>query len=486
MPLGMMRGLQLGLPQRLDEPRLASRLAWLTGLRLGLLTLLLGLLASFYLRRGFELGSFSGNLVLVTLAIAYGLAGVYAALLRRGTNLVALAYAQLALDQLTWTALVYVSGGPASGATAFYGLTCLTGAILVGLRGATVAALTGVGLYLGLCFGFGTSALSPPPDQSTARYAIRFADMAYPVMLNLLVMMIVTLLAGYLAERLRLTGGRLVEANLRAERAERLAALGRLAAGLAHEIRNPLGSILGSVQLLHGSPGLDDEARELCNLVERETARLNDLVSDMLDLARPRQPALGPVDIAQIARDVLALASRSGRGSDVELRYEGLRALIVQADAGQLRQVVWNLVRNAIQVSSPGARVLVRVMIENGVAVLDITDEGPGIPSDARSQIFDAFFTTRSSGVGVGLAVVKRVIDDHGFRIEVISRRGEGATFRVELLGALLKDEDPNPNGSFVGDENEGGNFNEAPAYESVEATDRAIIRHSVPPRPDT
>lgn len=435
--------MRLGLPHRLTEPLLATRLAWLTGLRLILLTLLLALTAFFHLRRNIdELESFSGNLVLATLAFAYGLAAIYAAVLRGGKHLVSLGYAQLALDQLTWTALVYVSGGAASGATAFYGLTCLTGAILIGLRGAAVAAASGAGFYLSLCGAFATGLIRPPPDQNHKLYALRLVDMAYPVMLNLLVIMIVTLLAGYLAERLRLAGGRLLEATLRAERAEKLALLGRLAAGLAHEIRNPLGSIVGSIQLVQSAPGLDDESRELCQLVERETARLNDLVNDMLDLARPKPPTFVPVDLAKVAQDVRQLAARSGRGSDVELSYEGPSTLLVNADAGQLRQVLWNLVRNAIQVSSPGAHVRLRVIEQGDSPLLEVSDEGPGIPSDVQSQIFDAFFTTRTAGVGIGLAVVKRIIDDHGWAIDIVSDEGQGATFRVELRHAKLEDAD--------------------------------------------
>lgn len=446
-----MRGLRLGLPKTVAEPRLATRLAWLTGLRLAVLTLLLGLTASFHLRRGFELGSFSSHLVLATLAIAYGLAGVYAYWLRRGTHLVPLAYAQLVLDQLTWTALVYVSGGAASGATAFYGLTCLTGAILVGLRGAALAAISGGAAYLALCAAFLVGAIRPPPDQGPALYALRVGEMAYPVLLNVLVMMIVTLLAGYLAERLRLTGGQLEEAKQRAEKAERLAALGRLSTGLAHEIRNPLGAILGSIQLLHSSPGLDAEAKELCELVEREAKRLDDLVSDMLDLARPRLPELALMDLAQMTRDVLALASRSGRGSDVSLVYEGPEELMVRADAAQMRQVVWNLLRNAIQVSSPGARVMARLSNGSGSPILEVCDEGPGIPEEARARIFEAFFTTRPAGVGVGLAVVKRIIDDHEFTIEVESAEESGTIFRVEFPKAAA--------GSQGGAEHQGGKF---------------------------
>ena len=428
--------LRLGLPEGLAEPGLASRLSWVTALRLGFITLLLGLTQAFYLRAGFAVDSFSVKLVLLTLALAYALAGAYAAVLQRGRHLVALALTQVVFDQLTWTALVYVSGGATSGATAFYGLTCLTGAILVGLRGAAVAALSGTACFSLLCLGFATGSLPPPPDQPELAYASAGSQLVFAYAVNLLVIMVVMMLGGYLAERLRLAGGRLVEANRRAEEAERLAALGRLAAGMAHEIRNPLGSILGCVQILGASSDTSAESRELCGIIERETVRLNDLVSDMLDLSRPKKPQPREVDLAVTAREVVELASKSGRGGDVVVRYDGPDHALVDADAAQTRQVVWNLVRNAVQVSSPGAPVSVRVIAGSGAApaMLEVADEGPGIPPETRDRLFDAFFTTRSSGMGIGLAVVKRVVDDHGWRIEVESEAGCGATFRVTFI----------------------------------------------------
>ncbi len=417
--------------------QLASRLGWLVLLRLLFLTLLFGLTASFYLRSGFRVGTYSNRVLLVALVATYAASATYYVVLKRLRRRVV----ELVVHQATYTALIYVTGGATSGATALYGLTCLVGAILIGPRGPFVAALAGALFYLFMCAGFVSGAIGVPPDQPQSSYVVGLGEIIYPFFINLLVLMVVTLLAEYLAERLRLTGGRLVEATQRAEDAERLAALGRIAAGLAHEIRNPLGSIVGSVQLLTTAQGMSEEGQRLCGIVERETARLNDLVEDMLQLARPRQPVLAEVDVARTAREVVALASQSGRGTDVDVRYEGpgeAENLVTRADAGQLRQVVWNLVRNAVQASSPGAKVTVRVTPQptprsSGHAVLEVHDDGPGIGAEAKSRLFDAFFTTRSSGMGIGLAVVKRIVDEHGWLIEVESREGRGATFRVRM-----------------------------------------------------
>ena len=416
------------------EASLAARLTWLTALRLGVLTIFLFVTAGTYLG-GFIPGGFSSLVAICTIAAAYSAAGVYAVFLRSKRALPAIARAQLVTDQITWTAIVYITGGATSGATSLYGLTCLTGAILLGLRGAAVAAGAGAVAYGVLCAGFVQGVFPVPPDQPQEAYLTHWAEIRYPLFVNLLAIVAVTLLASYLAERLRATGGRVAQLTARAEQAERLASLGRLAAGLAHEIRNPLGAIAGSIELLRTGGTLSSEDQRLCEIIERETARLNDLVGDMLELSRSRIPARELVDLAGTAREVVVLAGKSGRGGDVELRLEGASPAVVLADAAQMRQVVWNLVRNAIQASSAGATVVVAVRRDEARRrwALEVSDEGRGIPSDARERLFDAFFTTRSHGMGIGLAVVKRILDDHGFSIEVKSREGEGTTFRVGI-----------------------------------------------------
>ncbi len=153
-----------------------------------------------------------------------------------------------------------------------------------------------------------------------------------------------------------------------------------------------------------------------------------------MDLGRPRAPAKERFDLAAVARDVVTLAERQGRGNEIAVRFEGLESALVDADPAQLRQVAWNLVRNATQASTAGDEVVVRLSEDpDGAVTLSISDQGAGIQEEARERLFDAYFTTRSHGVGVGLAVVKRIIDDHGFAIEVDSKVGERTTFRVRV-----------------------------------------------------
>jgi signal transduction histidine kinase len=437
---------RLGVPESVAGIPLVRRLAWVIGARVVILSVLLGAVAIVNVKRGFAVGSNTVQTALATIAVALALAAVYAGVLRKGRGIRALATAQIVLDQATWTVLVYLTGGAASGATSFYGLTCLVGAFLVGLRGAMISVVSGVLCYAVLTVSLFEGWLAPPSDQAPQVYAVTLEELSYHLLVNSLVMVVVTLLASYLAERLQTAGGRIVEAEARAESAERLAVLGRLAAGLAHEIRNPLGSIAGSIQLLRTSPVLSDEDRKLCGIIQSEASRLNDLVTDMMDVARPRPPQIGVVDSSRLAREVVSLATKSGRGvSDVEIQYTGEERAAVRADPSQLRQLVWNLVRNAVQASSAGGTVAVAILESEGHVILTVRDDGVGIDPVARERLFDAFFTTRSHGTGIGLAVVKRIADEHGFSIDVQSAQGSGATFRVDLGAKLLWDSDRPP-----------------------------------------
>jgi signal transduction histidine kinase len=160
----------------------------------------------------------------------------------------------------------------------------------------------------------------------------------------------------------------------------------------------------------------------------------------MVNLAKPQKPDVCIVDVSSVAEDVCSLARHSGRGAgDVAVFYEGEKLLTIPADPSMVRQMLWNLVRNAVQASQADDVVRVGVYLENGDVIVEVVDRGGGISDDAKPQLFDAFYTTRSQGTGIGLAVVKRIVDEHGWSIAVLDTVPRGATFRVNM-GALSEE----------------------------------------------
>lgn len=212
--------------------------------------------------------------------------------------------------------------------------------------------------------------------------------------------------------------------------AERFAELGRLAAGLAHEVRNPLGAISGCVELVRETARLDEEERALLSTVLTDVARLNNLVTDMLQFARPRPPDLNVTDLVSLARDVVALARTSeGAESKVSITLEGDDRVEAEVDSAQIKQVLWNLLRNAAQVSRRGTEVRIVVRSLGERAAIEVHDGGPGVPEELRGRIFEAFYSNTARGTGLGLAIVKRIADAHGARVEVRPREGGGSVF---------------------------------------------------------
>jgi signal transduction histidine kinase len=219
-----------------------------------------------------------------------------------------------------------------------------------------------------------------------------------------------------------------------AARQERLAVLGRLSAGLAHEIRNPLGSISGSVQLVRESPDLDDEERKLLGIILDEVERLDDLVSTMLQVGRPREPQRSYEDLRQTVDTVVEMARRgpaAAKGVTIE-RHVPRDSVPAWVDRDQVRQVLWNLVKNALQASPTGTVVRVMTMRKpDGSAVLEVSDEGQGIDPGQRDKVYNMFYSERTHGAGIGLALVRQIVDAHAGTIEIQSEQHQGATFIV-------------------------------------------------------
>jgi signal transduction histidine kinase len=225
---------------------------------------------------------------------------------------------------------------------------------------------------------------------------------------------------------------------------DRLAALGQMAAGLAHEIRNPLGSIKGAAQFLRPVEGQkpDESTREFLDIIVEEVDRLNKIVSQFLDYARPYRGDQSPLDVNDVVRKTVNLFEREQTGSRVEIAMNLLEGLPpVRADAQQLRQVFLNLAINAFDAMPQGGRLQISTGIRRstrrGVAAafleIRFRDDGIGIPPADLRNLFVPFFTTKEKGTGLGLAISQRIIENHGGTIEVRSQPGSGSTFTVLL-----------------------------------------------------
>ncbi len=238
-----------------------------------------------------------------------------------------------------------------------------------------------------------------------------------------------------LAEELEASNRSLREAEAQVRRAERLAAIGQLTAGLAHELRNPLGTIKASADMLERNlPAGDAIAQELAGYISSEVDRTNSLVSRFLDFARPLEIRRARADLNDVVAAAIAAARRDASQSGVAMDFRpSAKSIVFPIDAELMERVFFNLILNAIQASPDGGTVKVETDASDADACVAVTDRGHGIAPDQRESIFNPFFTTKASGTGLGLAIVAKIVGEHRGKIDVESKPGEGSTFRVCL-----------------------------------------------------
>lgn len=316
--------------------------------------------------------------------------------------------------------LIYLLMGLTDGiATPYYLLLLLpliSTASYLGVTGTIVSSIAAIGAYLSflLYLDWRHETLAPEAGHLLA--------------IRCLMLAIVAVLVNSLAEALRTQSARLTVAEAAVRRSERLAALGQLSAGLAHELRNPLASIRGSADLLtRSSSHADPMAKELAGIISSEVDRTNSLVTRFLDFARPLEPRRSPVDITQVI-------DRAAERAKVNIIRDYAASLPpVALDPELMEQVFLNLLTNASQASLPGSPVTVRVQAGENEVEACVIDHGCGVPKDKLDTIFNPFVTTKPDGVGLGLAIVAKIVDGHGGKMAVESAEGKGSTFRVVL-----------------------------------------------------
>jgi signal transduction histidine kinase len=234
---------------------------------------------------------------------------------------------------------------------------------------------------------------------------------------------------------------KLVESQALAERNEKLASLGLLAAGVAHEVRNPLTAIKAGLFILQkrfqpGSPERGD-----IGVVEREIRRLERIVNDFLQFARPADPELATIPAQQPLEEVQALLAEKLAKEGIQLVREASAPMRVRVDPAQIQQVLLNLVQNAVDSLNGGGTITLRARrdrkrLSNGemdVVILEVTDTGKGIPPEVERRLFDPFFTTKDNGTGLGLSIATRILEKQGGSLQYRTQLNRGTTFGVVL-----------------------------------------------------
>ncbi len=215
------------------------------------------------------------------------------------------------------------------------------------------------------------------------------------------------------------------------KRADRLSAIGQMAAGLAHEIRNPLASIDGAAEVLEPGGEPEDVRRETLAIIRKECARLFRLLTNLLDFARPREPERRAVNVPHVLDSVIELVRHSG-GKRITLRRDAPDDLPkLLCDQEHLAQVILNLTINAVQAMPEGGEVRLKARPATGGVLIQVQDEGTGIPKDHLDKVFDPFFTTKDEGTGLGLSVVHQIVTQHGGSVTVEPNADKGMTFFV-------------------------------------------------------
>jgi signal transduction histidine kinase len=313
-----------------------------------------------------------------------------------------------------------------------YYLPILAGAYWFGIRGAIIVSLLCTAGYLPhIIHDWADS-----PEYRQAQYA------------ELVMFQVVGLVVATLAEaekrqrrRLERTSKELAHAYQQLQesfeiirRSDRLSALGQLSAGLAHEIKNPLASMKGSLEILASDFPPGHDKREFLEILEKELERLNGVLSEFLQFARTPRPDKRPCNLREIIDSIRVLCSKEAarQGVDIEVSYqEDLPEL--ELDQAQIQQALLNIVLNGTQSMPGGGRLAIRAESTAEAVQIWIRDEGPGIPEENRSRIFDPFFTTKDRGTGLGMSIAHKLIQGHGGDVRVVEEERQGSTFLMVL-----------------------------------------------------
>ena len=413
---------------------LKKRVIWLMTYRMVIVTLLMGATAFILPKEGGSLLPHSIIPIYALLGTSYLLTILSLITITVVKEIDLFADIQVVADVLLATALVYVTGGIDSIFSFLYIFIIMgAGIVLHGRLVFLTASLSSIlyGALLDLQY-YGylpqiESPLSQPQSYSDAQ-------ILYKIFINITAFYIVAFLSSHLFMQLRSARERVREAEEAIKRAEKLSAMGKLAAGIAHEIRNPLASMSGSIQMLRDELELSQENRRLMDIILRESERLNRLITDFLDYARPYNPEKKEIDFSCVVAETLDVFEKGlSKDQSIKVQKEIKSGVKVFGEHERLKEVLWNLFNNAVQSMHAGGNLAISLDSYGSMAKIVVRDSGEGIDAKDLNRVFEPFFTTKTYGTGLGLATVYRIVEAHGGNIRVDSENGKGTVFTVML-----------------------------------------------------
>jgi two-component system sensor histidine kinase PilS (NtrC family) len=360
----------------------------------------------------------------------------YSIVITRIKNETVFAYLQIGIDTVVVTLIIYATGCFLSFFSFLYLVVIIYSSVLLFRRGSMImagfcslqyAAMIGLEYY-----GF----LRPlGMDSSLLIHEYDWAQVLYKVVLTALACYAVAFLSGFLAEQTRRTRKELRAMETHVKQVEKMALLGEMAAGLAHEIKNPLASLSGSIQIMREEIAYHPEHDNLMRIIMRETDRLTSLVSDFLLFAKPPMAKLESIKLDEALDEILELFKKdSTKLGRLQIDCRWVKNIWVEIDPMHLRQILWNLLLNAAEAIQDEGRIQVEInTVRNKQVIIRVVDNGAGIPPENIASIYDPFFTTKPSGTGLGLSIVHRILAYYNSRLVVKSSEAEGTVFTFSL-----------------------------------------------------
>ena len=416
-----------------DKDTVNRKLKWLMSLRLLFALLLMGSTIAYQI--GQQVYALDTPLVFL-----YGLSGamlvlsaVYGALLPIVNRYqLIFIYGQITVDALCISLIVYVTGGYSSVFSFLYIVVVIYSSVFVFKRGSLlVAAFCSAQFALLLLLELNGSIDPLAFGGTVSSSAITGIQVFQKCAILTAACFSVAFLSGYLSDQERQSKAELVAMEVHLNRVQNLAQIGEMAAGLAHEIKNPLASLSGAIQILKGEMENDRDNMRLMHIVLRETDRLSSLVNNFLTFARPSAGQAQFVNLGDALTEIVTLFEKgSSIDQRIKIKLDLISDAYIEIDPMQLHQVVWNLLLNGAEsIDEEGAITISVQTLRNDRVRVEIADDGCGMDEQTLKTIFNPFFTTKSRGSGLGLSIVYRILETYDCRMDVQSKPGLGSVF---------------------------------------------------------